>query len=164
MEFPKMLKFIASVLLLHTALTTYALAEPFVIHAGEWETTVDAGQPKIICRTSDVTFDKDYVMKSMSKVDGVTDCKMSDTKTVGNVTSYLLQCTVGDDQMTSSGSITVTGPDAYTGMSETHGGAIKMPNGRVIAMPDTKSTSISRRLGPCKPGDREVGGPRNGWV
>jgi hypothetical protein len=145
-----MLKFIGSALLVNIALTTYALAEPFVIHAGEWETTVDVGQPKIICRTSDVTFDKDYVMKSISKVDGVTDCKMSDMKTVGNVTSYSLQCTVGDDQMTSSGSITVAGPDAYTGMSETHGGAMKLPNGQVMAMPDTKSTSVSRRLGPCK--------------
>src|ERR1700753_3269056 len=159
-----MLKFFVAIIFLPCALTTSALAEPFVIHAGEWETTVDVGQPKIICRPSDATFDKDYVMKSISQVEGVTDCKMSDMKTVGNVTSYSLQCSVGDSQMTSNGSITVTGPDAYTGMSETHGRAMKMHNGRVLAMPDTRSTSVSRRVGPCKPGDRELGGPRSGRI
>jgi hypothetical protein len=147
-----MLKFVIAVCLLHTVFTTHAIAEPFVIHAGEWETTVDVGEPKTICRASDIIFDADYVIKSMSKVDGVADCKMIDMKTIGNVTSYSLQCTVGDGPMTANGSITVTGPDAYTGKSETHGGAVKMPGGQVMAMPDTKSTSVSRRLGPCKPG------------
>jgi hypothetical protein len=144
-----MFRFIASVVCFCAASVLSASAEPFVIHAGEWETTIDVGQTRIICRPSDVTFNEEYLLQSVSKVDGITNCKMTDMKTVGNVTSYSMQCTVGDDQMTSSGSITVTGPDAYTGITETHGGAMKMPTGQILTIPDTKSTSVSRRRGPC---------------
>ena len=144
-----MLKFCVFIGCLCVAYISSASAEPFVIHAGEWETTIDVGQPKIICRPSDASFDEEYLLRSMSQVDGVTNCKITDMSTVGNLTSYSLQCTVGGDQMISSGSITVTGPDAYTGITETHGGAMKMPTGQVLAMPDTKSTSVSRRRGPC---------------
>jgi hypothetical protein len=58
--------------------------------------------------------------------------------------------------MTSSGTITVTGPDAFTSKVHSHGGAIKMPDGKTLPMQDMDITTISRRLGPCKPGDRQI--------
>jgi hypothetical protein len=84
------------------------------------------------------------------------NCTMSDPKTTGNVTAYSLQCTIGGSQMTSSGTMTVLGPDSYSSKVHSHGGAIKMPNGQVVAMPDTDMTVASRRIGPCKPGDRQA--------
>jgi hypothetical protein len=47
-------------------------------------------------------------------------------------------------------------PDAYTSTSHSHGGKIPMPNGQVMTMPDMDMTTTSRRLGPCKPGDRQA--------
>jgi hypothetical protein len=62
-----------------------AWAEPFVRRAGEWETTIDNGQPHILCFPSDVTLDKNYVMQSMSKLHAA-DCTINNMQTVGAVT------------------------------------------------------------------------------
>jgi len=140
---------------LGAVLATTAWAAPLVRQAGEWETTIDNGKPMLFCYPTDVTLDQSYVMQSMSKLPGA-NCTMSDMKTVGNVTSYSLQCTVGGSQMISSGTITVTGPDSFTGKSHSHGGVLKMPNGQAVAMPDMDIVNVSRRLGPCKPGDRQI--------
>jgi hypothetical protein len=94
-------------------------------------------------------------MQSMSKIPGAS-CTVNSLNTVGSVTSYSMQCMIGGSQMTSSGSITVTGPDSYTGKVHSHGGMIKMPNGQATAMPDMDMVTTSRRLGPCQPGDRQV--------
>jgi hypothetical protein len=147
---------LASAFLLYAMSATAALADSIVMHAGEWETTIDKGKPMIVCRPADATLDQNYVLQSMSKIPGA-DCKMSELKTQGDVTSYSLQCMIGGSQMISSGSITMTGPDSYTGTAHSHGGMIKMPSGQAMAMPDVDMTSVSRRLGPCKPGDRVVG-------
>jgi hypothetical protein len=131
-----------------------ALAAP-VRHAGEWETIIDKGKPMVACFPVDETFDESTVMRPLSKIPGAT-CKMDSMKTVGDVTSYSLQCTIGGSLMTSSGTFTVTGPDAFTGRVQTHGGAIKMPNGQTTPIPDSDTVTVSRRLGPCKPGDRQI--------
>jgi hypothetical protein len=81
---------------------------------------------------------------------------MGSMNTVGNVTSYSMQCTIGGSPMTSSGTFTVTGPDSFAGKAHSHGGMIKMPDGKAVAMPDTDIVNVSRRLGPCKPGDRQI--------
>lgn len=94
-------------------------------------------------------------MQSMAKLPGA-NCTISDFETSGAVTSYSTQCTIGGSQMTSSGTITVTGPDAFSTKAHSHGGVIKMPNGKEAAMPDIDMVTVSRRLGPCKPGDRQV--------
>jgi hypothetical protein len=150
-----MLKSATLTVVLGAALAGAAWAAPLVRQAGEWETTIDNGKPMLFCYPTDVTLDQSYVMQSMSKLPGA-NCTMSDMKTVGNVTSYSLQCTVGGSLMTSSGTITVTGPDSFTGKSHSHGGVIKMPNGQAVAMPDMDIVNVSRRLGPCKPGDRQI--------
>jgi hypothetical protein len=132
-----------------------AWADPLVRHAGEWETTLDNGKPVLFCYPADETFDQNVIMRSMAKLPGAS-CTMGNMSTSGNVTSYSMQCTIGGSTMTSSGTITVTGPDAFTGKVHSHGGAIKMPDGKTMPMQDMDITTVSRRLGPCKPGDRQI--------
>jgi hypothetical protein len=121
--------------------------------AGEWQTSIDNGPPRLICYATDETFDQAYVARAMSRLPGAS-CKVSNFTTVGSVTSYSLLCTIGGSQMTSTGSITSTGPDSVTAKAHSHGGVIKMANGQTIAIPDTEIMTTSRRLGPCKPGDK----------
>jgi hypothetical protein len=150
-----MLKSATFVVLLSAASATTAWAEPLVRHAGEWESTIDNKQPFVICFPADVTMDQNSVLQMMSKIPGA-NCTMSNWSSAGNVTTYTMECTVGGSPMTSSGTVTVTGPDSYTGRSHSHGGKIPMPNGQVVALPDVDMTTTSRRLGPCKPGDRQA--------
>ena len=55
-----------------------------------------------------------------------------------------------------SATITATGPDAITSRVQSKGGAFKMPNGQTVPIPDSDTVTVSRRLGPCKPGDRQI--------
>jgi hypothetical protein len=147
-----MLKRTAFIVVLCAASVSAAWAEPFVRRAGEWETTIDNGQPRILCFPTDVTLDKNYVTQPMSKLHAA-DCTITNMETVGAVTSYSIRCTVGGSPMTSSGTITATGPDSFTGKIHSHGGVIKMRNGKEVALSDMDIVTVSRRLGPCKPGD-----------
>lgn len=131
-----------------------ALAAP-VRHAGEWETTIDKGQPLIACFPVDETLDENTLMRPLAKIPGVS-CKVDGIKTVGEVTSISMQCLIGGSTMTSSATLTATGPDAFTTRVQTHGGAIKMPNGQTTPIPDGDTVTVSRRLGPCKPGERQI--------
>jgi hypothetical protein len=155
MEVWTMLKSATLVVALCAASATAAWAEPLVRHAGEWESTIGNGQSHVVCFPTDVTYDQNTILQQMSKLPGA-NCTFTTWSTTGNVTTYAMQCTVGGSPMTSSGTVTVTGPDAYTSTSHSHGGKIPMPNGQVMTMPDMDMTTTSRRLGPCKPGDRQV--------
>lgn len=137
------------------ALSTAAVWAAPVRHAGEWETTIDKGQPMVACFPEDETLDESLLTKSMSKLPGAT-CKVDSLKTVGDVTSYAMHCDFGTSTMNSSGTITVTGPDAFTTKVQTKGGVIKMPSGQAVPIPDNESVTVARRLGPCKPGERQI--------
>jgi hypothetical protein len=141
--------------ILYAASLAAASAEPLIQRAGEWETTVDNGKPIIRCFPADIILDRNYVMQSMSKLPGA-NCSISNITTAGAVTSYSMQCTVGGSQMISSGTITATGPDSFSGKAHSHGGSIKMPNGKEMALEDMDVVTVSRRLGPCKPGDPQA--------
>jgi hypothetical protein len=130
-------------------------AEPLVRHAGEWETTLDNGQSRLFCYPTDETIDQNSIMQALSKLPGA-DCTMTSMNTVGNVTSYAMQCTIGGSQMTSSGTVTVTGPDSFATKSHSHGGMMKMPNGQTVAIPDMDMANVSHRVGPCQRGDRQI--------
>ncbi len=145
----------ALIVMLSVASASAAGAETLVRHAGEWETTIDNGQPRIVCFTNDVTMDQNSIAQSMSKLPGAS-CTVSDFKSVGGVTSYSMQCMIGGSQMTSTGTVTATAPDAFTTKSHTHGGVMKMPSGKEAPLPDIDMVTVSRRLGPCKPGDRQI--------
>jgi hypothetical protein len=131
-----------------------ALAAP-VRHAGEWETTIDKGQPLIACFPVDETLDENTMMRPLAKIP-CASCKMNSIKTVGDVTSISMQCVIGGSTMTTNATITVTGPDAFTSRVQSMGGAIKMPNGQTMPIPDSDTVTVARRLGPCKPGDKQV--------
>ncbi len=126
-----------------------------VRHAGEWETTIDKGQPLIACFPVDETLDENTLMRPLTKIPGVS-CKVDGVKTVGDVTSISMQCLIGGSMMITSATITATGPDAFTTRVQAHGGAIKMPNGQTTPIPDSDTVTVSRRLGPCKPGERQI--------
>jgi hypothetical protein len=155
MEVWTMLKSATLVVALCAASATAAWAEPLVRHAGEWESTIGNGQSHVICFPTDVTFDQNTVLQQLSKLPGA-NCTFTTWSTAGNVTTYAMQCMIGGSPMTSSGTVTVTGPDAYTSTTHSHGGKMPMPNGQVTAVPDMDMATTSRRLGPCKPGDRQA--------
>lgn len=134
---------------------TAAIAAPVVRRAGEWQITIDNGPPRVVCFPQDATFDQNYVTKSMAKLPG-TKCTIGRITTVGNATSYAMSCTINGSVMTSSGTFTQTGPDAFTSKAHSHGGMMRMPGGQSMAIPDTDMVSMSRRLGACKPGDRQI--------
>jgi hypothetical protein len=133
---------------------TSASAAP-VRHAGEWETIIDKGQPLIACFPVDETLDENTMMRPLAKIPGAS-CKLNSIKTVGDVTSISMECNIGGSTMTSSATIKVTGPDAFTSRVQSKGGAIKMPNGQTVPIPDSETVTVARRLGPCKPGDRQI--------
>jgi hypothetical protein len=110
----------AFIAILYAASVTATGAEPLVRHAGEWETRIDNGKPIILCFPTDITLDQNYVLQSMSKLPDAT-CKVTNMTTVGAVTSYSMQCTIGGSPMTSTGTITATGPDSFTGKAHSHG-------------------------------------------
>lgn len=149
---PKRIALIVSFLLAAEATTAYASP---VRKAGEWQTVIDGGQPLVACFPDDQTLDENTITRAMAKIPG-SNCKTNSFNTTGDVTTYSVECTIGGSLMTSSGTITATGPDTYTSKSHTHGGMIPMPNGKTAAMPDTDTLTVSRRLGPCKPGEREI--------
>jgi hypothetical protein len=126
-----------------------------VRHAGEWETTIDKGQPLVACFPVDETFDEKFMMQSMSKLPGTT-CKVENLKTEGNVTSYSMHCDINGSPMNSSATITVTGPDAFATKVHTEGATIKMPNGQTVPIPAGDTVTVAHRLGPCKPGERQI--------
>lgn len=91
----------------------------------------------------------------MSKLPGA-NCKTTGFSTAGDVTSYSLECAIGGSLMTASGTIAATSPDIFASKGHSHGGMIPMRSGKTVAMPDTDSVTVSRRLGPCKLGKREI--------
>jgi hypothetical protein len=145
---------ISIVVLLAVAESHIAWAAP-VRHAGEWETIIDKGQPLVACFSVDETLDENTMMRPLAKIPGAS-CKIDSAKTVGDVTSISLQCVIGGSTMSTNATITVTGPDAFTSRVQSKGGAIKMPNGQTIPIPDSDTVTVAHRLGPCKPGDRQV--------
>jgi hypothetical protein len=137
------------------AVSITAVSAAPVRHAGEWETIIDKGQPLIACFPIDETFDENTMMRPLLKLPGAS-CKMDSFKAVGDVTSFSMQCNINGSMMISSGTITVTGPDAFTTNVQTKGGIIKMPNGQTVPIPDSDTVTVARRLGPCKPGERQI--------
>ncbi len=133
-----------------TLLMTVAAAP--VRHGGEWETVINGGPPRVVCLTKDQVFDKDALLRQMPNA----QCTMDTLDIAGNVITFAMQCTLQGSTITSSGTITQTGPDAFTSKLHGHGGVIPRSNGQTITIPDTDMVVVSRRLGPCKPGDRQV--------
>src|ERR1700678_1053603 len=109
------------------ALSITSVSAAPVRHAGEWETVIDKGQPRVVCFPTDEPLDENTLMRPLSKIPGAS-CKVDSLKTVGDVTSISMQCDIGGSTMTSTATITVTGPDAVSSRVQSHGGAIKMPN------------------------------------
>jgi hypothetical protein len=149
---PRRIVLVAPFLLIAAAAIAYA--NP-VRRAGEWETVFDGGRPFVACFPDDQTFDENTIVREMAKLPGAS-CRTTSFGTTGDVTSYAIECMIGGSLMTSSGTITATGPDRFTGKAHSHGGMIAMPNGKTVVMPDTDTVTASRRLGPCKPGEREI--------
>lgn len=137
------------------AVSITAVSAAPVRHAGEWEIIIDKGQPQIVCFPVDETFDENLLTRSMSKVPGAS-CKVDGIKTVGDVSSYSMECNINGSTLTSNGTIAVTGPDAFTSKVHTKGGVIQIPNGKTVPIPESEIVTVSRRLGACKPGERQI--------
>jgi hypothetical protein len=125
---------------------TLAYADPVqVMHAGEWESRVGDGQPRLICMKTDRPFDQETLSKMTQKAGAA--CTLSDVKEAGAVITYLTSCNLAGGKMILHGTITVNAPDTYVSRTQSHfeGGPVKLP--------DMDLTVASRRLGPCQPGD-----------
>ena len=123
-----------------------ALADPPPqLRAGEWETRNDNGPAHRICERNDHAFDAVAVNRMLSA--GGTKCAPAEVHTSGPVTTYSSTCVIAGGRLTTHGVMTSHGPDAYTSRSQSHyeGGTMKLP--------DMDMTQVSRRLGPCQPGD-----------
>lgn len=143
---------VASVLVAASVATAWAAP---VRKAGEWQTTINGGQPILTCVPNDMAVDEQSIMQSMSKIPGA-QCTMTKFATSGNTTDYAMECTVGGSKMTSTGTITMIDADTFTTKSHSHGGAIPAANGQTTAMPDMDLTIAMHRTGPCKPGDQQL--------
>jgi Protein of unknown function (DUF3617) len=137
---------------------TTALAAAPVRRAGEWETTFgtdNTAPPRVVCYGKDEVLDQNNMTRAMSRIPGA-NCTIDQLNTVGNVTTFSSKCTVQGNTITSSGTITVTGQDAFATKIHSSGGTFKMPNGQSMTMPESDMVIASHRLGPCKPGERQV--------
>jgi hypothetical protein len=130
-----------------------AFANP-VRHAGRWQTVIDGGKPLVFCSREDRTLDEASITKQMSQLPGAS-CKTTSFSATDTSATYALECTINGSKMTTSGTITMTGPDSVTAKIHSHGGAFPMADGKTVALPDTDTTTVSTRLGPCQPGDPE---------
>jgi hypothetical protein len=137
------------------AATAGAAAGSAVRHAGEWQTRSGAAAPRLSCYRTDQTFDEAYLLRVAARLRGAS-CRMASYSAAGPLTTWAMSCTVGGSPLTASGTVTDTGPDAYVSRTRTHGGAFKLLTGIALPIPDTDTTTVGRRLGPCRPGDKVV--------
>jgi hypothetical protein len=144
--------FIVPVFLVAAAATAWAAP---VRKAGEWQTSINGGQPILTCVPNDMPMDEKSIMQSMSSVPGA-DCKMNKFTASGDTIDYAMECTIGGSKLTSTGTITMTDPDTFTTKSHTHGGTIPAANGQSTPLPDMDMTIAFHRTGPCKPGDQQL--------
>ena len=122
--------------------------------AGEWRTVIDNRAPQIACLPVDKTLDRKSVTIDLARMSPMT-CRLNGITTVGLVTSIVVQCTQpGIGVMTMKGTTVAIGPDAFASTMHSHTAYYEPDSGKRIAAPDTTMTSVARRLGPCKPGDR----------
>jgi len=127
---------------------TGANANP-IRHAGEWQTVVDGGPPVTACVREDQALDEAALAKVMARRPS-TECRTTRFDLAGDTVTYALECTYRGSLMTSTGTLTVTGPDSFTSVGHSHGGAIPIPGGKALAMPDADTVMVSRRVGPCR--------------
>jgi hypothetical protein len=133
---------------------TLAAAAP-VRHAGEWEVTVGNAPPRLVCFSKDETFDQTSLTRAIGAAPG-RSCTITKLETVGDVTSFATQCTFNGTTIASAGTVTQTGPDAFTAKVHLDGGPMNLPDGRTYTMPARDIVNVSRRVGPCKPGDHQM--------
>ncbi len=143
---------VVSILIAASAATAWAAP---VRKAGEWQTTINGGQPILTCVPNDMPMDEQSIMQSMSKIPGA-ECKMTRFTASGNTTDYAMECMIGGGKMTSTGTITMIDSDTFTTKSHSHGGMIPTANGQTTPMPDMDLTIAFKRIGPCKPGDPQL--------
>jgi hypothetical protein len=144
--------FVVPALLFASAATAWAAP---VRKAGEWQTSINGGQPILTCVPNDMPVDEQSIMQSMSRIPGA-DCKMTKFTASGDTIEYAMECSIAGNKMSSTGTITMIDPDTFTTKSHTQGVVIPTANGQSKAMPDMDMTIALHRTGPCKPGDQQL--------
>ena len=143
----------ATAALLATAACTPAAASTsIIVHAGSWETqTRIANMPersvpsRLVCWPADRALDVAAIVAMKSHPN--TTCGQPAFSQAGTTATYALNCTVGDLHIHMSGTITMRGPDAFTNHMISHAEmAGRQPR-------DMDMTSVTRRVGPCQPGE-----------
>src|ERR1700744_1264305 len=123
-------------------------------HAGEWQTVIDGGTPRVACVAQDQTLAQVAIARVRTRRPGAS-CKTPRFVAEGDTVNYALECTFRGSLITTSGTLTETGPDSFTSTDHSHGGALPLPAGRSMPMPDSDTVAVLTRLGPCKPGDSQ---------
>lgn len=124
---------------------TGSIAAPFY-RAGEWQSRTDNGPPNLICHQSDHTLDQAALTRMFSGPG--QKCSPGQLTTIGPVTTVSVTCQMAGGSLTTSGTITAQGPDAYISRLHAH------LTGGKMTIPDMDITQVAKRLGACRPGDR----------
>ena len=120
------------------------------IQAGAWANKVNDGPVRRVCQVMDRTFDPATITKIMA-IAGAP-CTVGQIRTLGSITAFSNTCQIAGGTLTTFTTINSIGPDAYSTRSQSHYA------GGPQAMPDQDDTVVSKRIGPCSPGD-----PKSPW-
>ncbi len=130
-------------------ISTVADADPVMLRkAGEWEVTMSNPMGQGAPRTMKICFGADKPVTDMT-TNQMKDCEKKDISASGTTTTVDARCSLPSNMKVSvHGTITMTGPDAYSSESKMHldGGPAGMPT-------DVTITAHATRLGPCQPGE-----------
>ena len=130
----------------------HAAGEPgFLVHAGEWQNSIETapGPPPHVTLTCEKT-DKVMNASTMGAMMGhmAAHCGTPVMSDDGSTMTLVMSCDIGGGKLTTNSVITRDGPDAIA----TH--TISHMAGGSFQMPDMNMVTHARRLGPCQPGDR----------
>jgi len=141
--------------ILGVCVATAALADPApTVRAGAWETTARIEElpgtqipPNRFCRTADIGLDT--ILKTAAAQRAQAHCVVTEFATSGPVSTYTQVCVNGQLRTVMHGTVTIEGPDLISSTIHTNAdaGAGKSR--------ETNMTTVSRRLGPCEPGDSQ---------
>ena len=136
-----------------------AVAGDIIVHAGSWETHAtllpQPGQPQpprdlpvhLVCRPTDRTL-AEAALTAIKSHPGTT-CETPSFTQSGTGATYAIACTLNDIHIHMAGTITMQGVDEFANEMKSHA---EKTGGQTR---DIDVKSVSKRVGPCQPGEAQ---------